>query len=73
MLRKNINNKHVLTTILTSLKNWSTRLNSKSSSESEVNRPASADAILSSGKQIIVSLGHVHVGACTLKHERSEP
>ena len=31
----------------------------------------SADAILSSGKQIIVSLGHV--GACTLKHERSEP
>jgi hypothetical protein len=36
-----------------------------------VYRPASADAILSSGKQIIVSLGHV--GACTLKHERSEP
>jgi hypothetical protein len=32
---------------------------------------ASADAILSSGKQIIVSIGHV--GACTLKHERSEP
>ena len=31
----------------------------------------SADAILSSGKQIIGSLGHV--GACTLKHERSEP
>ena len=31
----------------------------------------SADVILSSGKQIIVSLGHV--GACTLKHERSEP
>ena len=31
----------------------------------------SPDAILSSGKQIIVSLGHV--GACTLKHERSEP
>ena len=61
-IKKNINNKHVLTTILTSLKNWSTRLNSKSSSESEANRPASADAILSSGKQIIVSLGHeVHV------------
>jgi hypothetical protein len=39
--------------------------------ESEANRPASADAILSSGKQIIVSLGHV--GACTLKHERSKP
>ena len=31
----------------------------------------SADAILSSGKQIIISLGHV--GACTLKHEISEP
>ena len=31
----------------------------------------STDAILSSGIQIIVSLGHV--GACTLKHERSEP
>jgi hypothetical protein len=28
ILRKNINNKHVLTTMLTSLKNWSTRLNS---------------------------------------------
>jgi hypothetical protein len=42
-----------------------------SSSESEANRPASADAILSSGKQIIVSLGHV--GACTLKHKRSKP
>ena len=34
-------------------------------------RQLSADAILSFGKQIIVSLGHV--GACTLKHERSEP
>ena len=70
-IKKNINNKHVLTTILTSLKNWSTRLNSKSSSESEANWPAIASAILSSGKQKIVSLGHV--GACTLKHERSEP
>ena len=39
--------------------------------ESEANWPASADAILSSGKQIILSLGHV--GACTLKQERSEP
>jgi hypothetical protein len=66
-----MNIKHILTTILTSLKNWLTRLNSKSSSESEANRPASADAIWLSGKQIIVSLGHV--GACTLKHERSEP
>ena len=66
-----MNIKHILTTILTSLKNWLTRLNSKSSSESEANRPASADAILLSGKQIIVSLRHV--GACTLKHERYEP